>query len=143
MDEIELKPSRWLGLIVVLMALLGALAIVLATLPLAIKWALAAAVGTMLAFALLRQRSALPRLRIGRNGSLMLRNGSGEWKAASVLHDSFVSPLLCVVRLEVDGKRQALTLLPDSAGAEPLRRLRVSLRWGPHRHSGKSARDAG
>lgn len=143
MDEIELKPSRWLGLIVVLMALLGALAIVLATLPLAIKWALAAAVGTMLGFALLRQRSALPRLRIGRNGSLMLRNGSGEWKAASVLHDSFVSPLLCVVRLEVDGERQALTLLPDSAGAEPLRRLRVSLRWGPHRHSGKSARDAG
>jgi toxin CptA len=143
MDEIELKPSRWLGLIVVLMALLGALAIVLATLPLAIKWALAAAVGTMLGFALLHQRSGLLRLRIGRNGSLMLSNGSGEWKAASVLHDSFVSPRLCVVRLEVDGKRQALTLLPDSAGADSLRRLRVSLRWGPHRHSGKSARDAG
>jgi toxin CptA len=143
MDEIELKPSRLLGLIVVLMALLGALAIVLATLPLAAKGAFAAAVATTLGFALLRQRSALPRLRIGHNGSLNVRNVSGEWKAASVLHDSFVSPLLCVVRLEVDGKRQALTLLPDSAGAEALRRLRVSLRWGPHRHSGRSARDAG
>lgn len=143
MDEIELKPSRLLGLIVVLMALLGALAIVLATLPLAVKWAFAAVVATALGFALRRQRSGLPRLRIGHNGSLMLRNGSGGWKAASVLHDSFVSPLLCVVRLDVDGKRQALTLLPDSAGAEALRRLRVSLRWGPHRHSGRSARGAG
>ncbi|MFZ0106226.1 MAG: hypothetical protein WAK92_05135, partial [Thiobacillus sp.] len=77
MDEIELKPSRLLGLIVVLMALLGALAIVLATLPLAVKWAFAAVVATALGFALRRQRSALPRLRIGHNGSLMLRNGSG------------------------------------------------------------------
>ena len=143
MDEIELKPSRWLGLIVVLMALLGALAIALATLPLAVKWALGAVVGTMLGFALLRQRSAPPRLRIGRNGALMLSKGRGEWKTARVLHDSFVSPMLCVVRLEVEGKRQALTLLPDSAEAESLRRLRASLRWGPHRHSGKSAPDAG
>ncbi len=143
MHEIELKPSRWLGLIVLLMALLGYLAIVLAALPLAIKWALAAGVATALGSALLRHRSAPPRLLLGRQGGLQLRTGSGEWMAASVLPDSFVSIWLCVVRLQADGKRRTLTLLPDSAEAESLRRLRVWLRWGAHRRSDKSVRDAG
>lgn len=143
MDEIELKSSRLLGWIVLLMALLGCLAIALAALPLAIKWALAAAVASGLGFALLRHRSAPPRLRLGRQGGLQLKAGSADWMAASVLHDSFVSTWLCVVRLQVDGKRRTLTLLPDSAAAESLRRLRVLLRWGAHRRSGKADRAAG
>jgi toxin CptA len=143
MDEIELKPSRWLGLIVAAMALLGGLAIALAALPLAIKWALATAVCTAIGYALHRQQSVLPRLLIGRDGGLLFRTESSEGMAASVMHDSFVSNWLCVVRLQVDGKRRTLTLLPDSAGEDSLRRLRVSLRWGFRRHSGKSVRDAG
>lgn len=143
MHEIELKPSLWLGVLLLAMTLLGWLAIFLAALPLALKWALAMASGILLGSALVRQRAAMPRLRISVDGSLRISVPSGDWVTAGVMGDSYVSPGLCVLRLEVEGKRRVLTLLPDSVTPDNMRRLRASLRWGPRTRSDTASRDAG
>ncbi len=143
MHEIELKPSLWLGMLLLAMTLLAWLAIFLAALPLALKWALATASGILLGWALVRQRAAMPRLRISVDGSLRISVPSGDWVTAGVMGDSYVSPGFCVLRLEVEGKRRVLTLLPDSVTPDGMRRLRASLRWGPRTRSDTASRDAG
>ena len=143
MHEIELKPSLRLGMLLLAMVLLAGLAIYLAALPPALKWALATANGILLGWTLVRQRAAMPRLRISADGSLGIRMPSGEWVAAGVIGDSYVSAGLCVLRMEIEGKRRVLTLLPDSVTPDGMRRLRASLRWGPRTRSDTASRDAG
>jgi len=66
-----------------------------------------------------------------------------EWCDVEVLGDSFVSTGLIVLRYRMAGKMRILTLLPDSADTDALRRLRVSLRWAPRTHSDTAFPDAG
>jgi toxin CptA len=142
-NAIELKPSRWLGVLLLAMALLGFFAIALAALPLSVKWALAAGVAVATGFALVRQRQPLPSLRIDPDGGLWGWSDTGDWAQASVLRGSFASAALCVLDLDLGGRRWVMTLLPDSTDADAWRRLRVSLRWQGHRRSDIAARDAG
>jgi toxin CptA len=128
MQEIELKPSRRLGLLLIGMLLLALSAIAQAALPTEAKIALA--VG---AFALGWRAwiSARPRerLRLASEGRLQYYDGGEAWRDVDVRGESFVSPVLIVLRYEAGDEVRTLTLLPDSADAEVLRRLRVSLRW--------------
>lgn len=133
MDAIELKPSRWLGLLLVAMALLAGAAVALANLPPPLQWALLAVIVIAVGFTLARQRGPLPQLGIDGAGRLWVRDPGNEWREAGVAGDSFVSPLLCV--LELAPERRRLILLPDSVEADAWRRIRVSLRWGPRRRS--------
>lgn len=143
MHEIELKSSRLLGLLRVGMALFALVAIYLANLPGSVQLVLGVVVASFSAWRWL-QTSTLPRLRIAADGQLQGLGDADEWCNVAVLGDSFVSTGLIVLRYRFDGQvLRNLTLLPDSASAEELRRLRVSLRWIRRTRSDTSSPDAG
>ena len=143
MREIELKPSRRLGLLLLGGAALALVAIQLADVPAGIAFVLGVAV---IGLGLRGWRRAAPtmRLRIAADGRLQCLDDTAEWRDAEVLDDSFVSTALIVVRYRTaDRQVRTLTLLPDSADADALRRLRVSLRWARRTRSDTSFPDAG
>ncbi|MFN3543905.1 MAG: protein YgfX [Thiobacillus sp.] len=143
MHEIEVKPSRRLGLLLAAMLALAWAALAASALPGSGALALGVAV---LAAAVLAWRRAVPegRLRLRSDGGIERAAADGSWEAVEVLGDSFVSPAMIVLRYRgADARRRTLTLLPDSADADALRRLRVSLRWARRTRSGTSSPDAG
>lgn len=142
MHEIAVKPSRVLGVLLAVMAGLALVAIWLAAFP-------SVAAGPVLAVGMLGwlawrwHRARTPSaLRIATDGRLQCLE-AGEWRDVEVLEDSLASPLLIVLRYRSRAGRGTRThvLLPDSAAADDLRRLRVSLRWTRRTHSGTSSRD--
>ncbi|MCA1979808.1 MAG: hypothetical protein LDL19_11290 [Thiobacillus sp.] len=142
MREIELKPSRRLGVYLAAGMLLAWLAIARASLPATVQLALAA--GTLVVGVWGWRRQRLPPLRIASDGALHVLDDAGEWREIAVMADSFVSPALIVLRFRLGGGRaQACVLLPDSASADDLRRLRTSLRWIRRTRSGTSSPGAG
>jgi len=143
MHEIELKPSRRLGLLLLVMVALALGAIGLAALPVGVRLALGAAVIGLGAWGW-RQTLPLASLRIAADGRLQWLDDAAEWRDAEVLGDSFVSTALIVLRYRTAGRHAgALTLLSDSADADDLRRLRVSLRWTRRTRSDTAFPDAG
>lgn len=129
MREIELKPSRLLGLLLAGMVLLAWLAISLAAVPATVQWGLAVGIVVLFGWGW-RQASRLPRLRITADGALQVLDDADAWCAVEVLGDSFATTALIVLRYRLERQgRRSLTLLPDSAPADDLRRLRVALRW--------------
>lgn len=143
MREIELKPSRQLGLLLVGMALLALVAIGLAALPGSMQWALGVVVVCLVGWGGWRA-SGMARLRIGADGQLQAPDETNEWCDVEVQRDSFVATGLIVLRYRLDGQRlHSLTLFSDSASADDLRRLRVSLRWIRRTRLDTSSPDAG
>jgi toxin CptA len=142
MREIKLKPSRRLGLLLTGMAALALLAIGLAALTAGMQLVMGAMVIGLAAWGWLQARP-VASLRIAGDGRLQGLDASAEWRDAEVLGDSFVSPALIVLRYRMEGQVRSLTLLPDSAGADDLRRLRVSLRWTRHTRLDTSSPGAG
>lgn len=143
MHEIELKPSRLLGLLLVVMVALGWAALGTSALP---GWGASALGMAVLAAAGFAWRRALPdrQLRLRGDGRIERAVCRGDWEAVEVLGDSFVSPAMIVLRYRgKDARLRTLTLLPDSADADALRRLRVSLRWARRTHSDTSSPGAG
>ncbi len=135
MHEIELKPSRLLGLLLAAMAGLATWALARAALPDVARWGMA---GAVIALAAWGAWQSCPRVRVRRlnDGRVQVADAAGDWSDVEVLNDSFVSPLLIVLRYRVGGgPAKRLVLLPDSADADALRRLRVSLRWPPRTRS--------
>lgn len=142
MREIELRPSRRLGLFLLGGAGLALAALLLAEVPAGAALALGVAVGLGV-WRAYRTASGV-RLRIAADGHLQCQDEATEWRDIEVLDDSFVSPALIVMRYRAAGGRaRALTLLADSAAADDLRRLRVSLRWARRKRSDTSSPDAG
>ena len=143
MREIELKPSRRLGLLLLGMAALALVAIHLAAVPGAIRIAHGVAVIGLGVLGWWQARR-MDALRVAADGRLQCLDEAGEWRDAEVLGDSLVSPALIVLRYRIADKRvRSLALLSDSADADDLRRLRVALRWTRRIHSGTSFPDAG
>ena len=143
MREIELKPSRWLGLMLVGLAVLAWVAIYLAALPGGLQLALGLAVAGWSAWG---WRQAAPRasLRLATDGQLQILDDSPAWCNAEIQGDSFVSAALIVLRYRAPGgPLRTLVLLPDSADADDLRRLRVLLRWTRRTRSDTSFPGAG
>jgi len=144
MREIEFKPSRLLGLLLLGVAALALVAIRLAALPDAIQLVLGAAAIGLSAWGWRRGLPIAASLRIAADGRLQCLDDAAEWGDAEVLGDSFVSPALVVLRYRTAGQpMRTLTLLPDSASADDLRRLRVSLRWTRRTRSDTASPDAG
>jgi toxin CptA len=145
MREIELKPSRLLRLLLAGMALMAWLAISLAAVPARVQWGLAVGVVVLFGWGW-RQASRLPRLRIaadGADGALQALDDADAWCDVEVLGDSFATTALIVLRYRLERQgRRSLTLLPDSAPADDLRRLRVALRWIRRTRSDTSSPDA-
>jgi toxin CptA len=132
MREIELKPSRLLGLLGLLLAamlLLALVAIYFAALPDSLRLALGGAVAGLAGWGWWRM-PPMASLRLGADGKLQCQDDTAAWRDLEVLGDSFVSTVLIVLRYRIPGQPvRVLTLLPDSADADDLRRLRMSLRW--------------
>ena len=143
MQEIELKPSRRLGLLLAGFLLLALAAVQQAALPAGMQVAL----GLVAAVVVFRgwRRAGVPAvLRVGVDGRLQCLDDAAEWRDIEVLGESFVSTRLIVLRYRLqDGPPQTLTLLSDSGDADSLRRLRVSLRWSRHKRSDTTYPDAG
>jgi len=143
MREIELKSSPLMGLLLAGMLLLALLAIHLAALPGGVQLVLGLAATGWCGWSWWRT-SPRVRLCLTAEGQLQSRDAADEWHEIEVLGDSFVSTRLIVLRYRVAGQPvRSLTLLPDSADAEDLRRLRVSLRWTRRTRSDTSCPDAG
>lgn len=144
MREIELKPSRRLGLLLAGMLLLTLASVTLAALAGGLQLALGM---TLTGLGAWGWRRACPqgRLRVAADGRLQCldddEDDAAEWRDAEILGDSFVSTALIVLRYRTAGGQvRALTLLPDSAPADDLRRLRVSLRWTRRTRSDTASR---
>jgi toxin CptA len=143
MHEIELKPSLRLGLLLAAMLMLELAAVYLAALPGSLQLALGLAV-TGLSVRGWQGSTPIARLRIAADGRLQCLDDAAEWRDTEILGDSFVSTALIVMRLRTaDRHLLTLTLLPDSADAESLRRLRVSLRWTRRTRLDTASPDAG
>jgi len=143
MRPLALKPSRRLGVWMIALTGLAELAIARADLPPGVQAALGAMV-LALAIRGWRRAARLPVLALGRDGRLHGEDGVGTWQVLDVAADSFVSPALFVLRYGgKGGEIRTLTLLPDSAPADDLRRLRTALRWARRTRSDTSSPDAG
>ena len=129
--EVPLKPSRLLS--VGLSCLSGAalVAIAWAALPLTIQLLLGGGVLISLVRYGITWRRPLPEIKLDTQGRIQIKAGDADWQAATILAETWVSPGLCVVSLRTDDNAvHRLSLLPDSAQADDLRRLRVALLWG-------------
>lgn len=143
MTEIELKRSLLLLALQLVMGALAALAIGLADLPRLVQPVLTAVLLGALGLSIWQWRRPLPGLRIKASGQVQIDGGKSGWQDVTVLPGSFVSPGLGVVRLRSREATHRLVLLPDSASADVLRRLRLSLRWAPRTRSDTAFPDAG
>ena len=135
MRKIEPKPSRLLGLLLLTMTALSLASIYLAGIPAVIQLLMGLAVIGLSIWGGRRARFA-EALRMTADGMLLCQDEQGEWREVEVLGDSLVSPALIVLRYRFETQRvRTQVLLPDSANAEDLRRLRVLLRWAGHTRS--------
>ena len=126
---VAMRPSRlWLAL--VLASWLAYALLLLNYLPAAYLFSLPAA--AFFAWRAARaggwRRDAWLRVEVDPRGGLSLCSAAG-CQEAMALDDSFVTPLLTVLNLRLDGRRVSLMLWPDSADAEARRRIRVYLLW--------------
>lgn len=89
--------------------------------------------------ALLKGHSACVGLRLMRDGSCQLRMASGRVVSGRLCRGWLVSPQLIVIRISCAGERlsRGLSLMPDSADSDALRRLRIFLRFAVY-PSGRS-----
>jgi len=143
MREIELKPSRLLGLLLLGMAAVALTAIQFAALPDTVQLALGSIV-IGLSVAGWRKTRCPEALRMTADGRLQRTDDQGEWRDVEVLRDSLASPALIVLRYRTSARHvRSLTLLPDSASPDNLRRLRVMLRWARRIRSDTASPDAG
>src|SRR3569833_1721538 len=143
MHEIELKPSRRLGLLLLGMTVLAGVALLLTDVPAGVAFALGSAVIGLGVWGW-RQAAPMTRLRIAADGCLFCLVGCVVWCVVVVLVVCFVLSGLIVLRYRAADRRvHALTLLPDSADADSLRRLRMSLRWARRTRSDTGFPDAG
>lgn len=124
--QCELKPSRLLRRIRLLLLMLAVAGLSLADLSPPVR--LAAALLIALAYWRARPELAVLALRCRDDGRLELRAAHG-WQEAEILPGSVVWPRYCALRLRTDRRQQMVTVLPDSLEAGTFRRLRVWLRW--------------
>lgn len=82
--------------------------------------------------ALRKGPGAVGRFVVHQSGRIEVEPVSGSPARGRVASGSFVAPWLVVVRWRPEGARwpRTIFLLPDMAGEQEMRRLRVLLRWG-------------
>lgn len=143
MLDLQLRPSRTLGMLLAAAHALSLLLIWLMPLPLALQFAFGLLLVASFVFHLWRDvRLAAPnsiiRLRFGPDCQCRYQTRNGTWFEGILLGSSVVTPWLSILALRPDGRKLSrhAVIFPDSADAEGRRKLRVLLRWkyaGPPR----------
>ncbi len=78
-----------------------------------------------------RSAGAVTALELHADGRAAWRDRGGDWHECRLRRDNFVAVPLIVIGLDqAKATCRWIVLLPDSAPADELRRLRVWLRWG-------------
>jgi len=78
-----------------------------------------------------RSTDTVTALELHAEGRAAWRDRDGNWHECRLRRDNFVSvPLIVIGLAQSKPNRRWIVLLPDSAPADELRRLRVWLRWG-------------
>jgi toxin CptA len=142
--DVAIGPSRILGAILISMhaAAIASLGIV----PVALWLRISAGLLLLMSAALMVRRHAYlqgpracSRIRISSDGDCRLELAGDRIAAGRLQAGWFASPLLVVARVRCLGERLArnIVLLPDSADADTLRRLRIFLRFAITHSSGK------
>ena len=133
--RIALRPSRRLAF---LLGFFHALAIVSAGISLN-GWAqYLVAAGVLLSAAgclaevLLRRPATAVSLELRADGSASWRESRGTWREGRLEGGQLVWPALVILGIkQARRRRKWIVLMPDSAPADDLKRLRVWLRWQP------------
>ena len=130
-------PSRWVVCWVHAVGLAALVALLAAALPPGLQAAGIAllaggCVRSVRLHAWREGRGAVRRLAVDLSGSIDVAFACGPPRPGRVAPGSFVAPWLVVLRWKPDGAwfTRAIVLVPDMAGEQDLRRLRVLLRWG-------------
>lgn len=133
------QPSRWLGVLIILLTLLGCMALyrsALSTLPslLGVMGLWVYCVWIWPRQVSLQHADSVTGLRFDSEGWHVLRRDGSE-RGARLLGDTYVSALLTVVRLrQPDRWLPVSVILPaDAASEDSLRRLRLRLRFSRQR----------
>ena len=103
--------------------------------PLLLQTALCLALAASLAHFIRSIRAPrIASLRLYENGALECLLPDGEHFPAIPLPDTTVFPWLVALRLDADGQKISLPLLPDHMSRDEFRRLRLWLRWSTIDH---------
>lgn len=136
MLDLQLRPSRTLGLLLAAAHAVSLLLIWIMPLPLALQLAFSLLLVASFVFHLRRDaRLAAPnsiiRLRFSPDCQCRYQTRNGAWFEGMLLGSSLVTPWLSVLALRPDGRKLSrhAVIFPDSADAEGRRKLRVLLRW--------------
>ncbi|MBK7542123.1 MAG: hypothetical protein IPP10_11470 [Candidatus Competibacteraceae bacterium] len=129
---VELRPSRLLAVALGIAHVAAGVAVFLADVPVWVRLGSSAAVGSSLAWAGFRHgwnrgRDFIARVEL-LDGRWRLETRAGAAYRAD-LSGGYAHPGIVILNFRLEnGRRRSLALLPDSADAESLRRLRVWLR---------------
>lgn len=136
MLDLQLRPSRTLGMLLAAAHILSLLLIW--AMPIALAWQFAFSLLLAASFlfhlrrdVLLAAPNSIIRLRFSPDCHCTYQTPNGTWHEAALLGSSLVTPWLSVLNLKPDGRwlsRHAV-IFPDSADPEGRRKLRVLLRW--------------
>ena len=136
MLQIAFRPSRWLAAVLTTIHVAAGATILPLHVPLELKFALATAIAASLIqalwrYAFFRSRAALVALELDDASEANVQTRDGAWHRARILGTSYVSPLLTVLNLKIDGYLLArhLVITPGMVDKEDFRALRVILRW--------------
>lgn len=125
----EYRPSRWLGRLLCLVAVLATLAVWLSAVPWPAKLVISIALGVALWRTLRRWSGvAVQAAGWGRDGSWSLRLRGDQDCAATLTSSRVIGDRAVWLRLSLAGSGQvALMLAPDNSDADIRRRLRMRL----------------
>lgn len=136
MLDLKLLPSRTLVFLLAMAHLLSLLVVWLLPLTQAAQIIASLLVAASSGFylrrdGLLAAASSILQLRLDPECNCTYQTRNGTWQEARLLGSSMVSPWLSVLNLSPENSwlTRHLVILPDSADAETLRKMRVLLRW--------------
>ena len=149
MLRVTLRPSFSLAAVLTVAHAAAGATLVPLQLPGWTKGVLALAVAAsfvhaLLHHALLRSPRSLRAIELREEYEAAVQTRDGNWHEAQVLGTTYVSPLLSVVNLRVQGRilAQHMLIVPDNANPDHYRQLRVWLRWGYRKAPATADRDA-
>jgi hypothetical protein len=131
--RLNLRPSRYLGVVIAVFHLLGLISLWVCSLPLGVKLPLAMAVLGSFALNLtrygnLRRSWFIEQVCHTADGRWLVRTADGREHSVRLLR-SYVHPVVLILQFSLGRfSRHSVVVLPDSADPEEIRRLRVWLR---------------